>query len=970
MWEIYAYHNSASLFGIFNAIAAVMASAGYMGVLAVILFVGFIAALFSYALAPQKLQGWQWLGSVVIVYCVLFLPRVTVQIIDKTGAGPVQVVDNVPLGIASLGSLTSTVGNAVTEFFETAFQIIPGPAALPAELSYQQTGLMFGSRIIQQTRSVSFPETGFKADLMSFLTNCTAYDVADGSISANALAQTDDIWSLIANTNPARFTRVTTSGGLTAATCVDAYNILSTRVPANVNALRMTLARALNPTLSPATAGVRVDNQIYTAYARAQIATASSTASTLILQNAMINAVRDAAEMSCQQINDPTCMLGATARANAVAQQNSAWINGAKIAADALPVIRNVAEALIYAIFPIIILLLFLSTGKHTVTMFLAYVSVLISIQLWPPLYAILNYMATSFSEMQTASAADLGTGVSTLSATTAGPIYSNAISGQAVVSYLIMAIPYLAWSLANKLSNFGSTLIGGVSAMQSTAASASAAAASGNVSMGNVTMDQRMVSPSTSNPFVSKAQNAQAAWITSDGVGRKAVSLLKNEGITSTIIQTQATQSDVEQANQTASAAASDMLSAGSAQSSALTQAFNKVRTSTTSSSSAAGQSRAAGEDLSRAAESLSSEVKRITKGTGYSEDQVAGVLLKFGAMPGAGGVGGGAAVEKRYGVKLSDDEKAILDRANSDSFKTARAFSDRVSRDTTFMNRLSQDGSSGSSLASALTQTAQRSQTAERKYAEASSWAQQVQSALVNGTTISRDISKDPAFFEMVMANEAEAANYRDNPQALQAFWASKIGSLATTPTTFRDGSPTLGSAGAARERFESSRSDSAVNPNIGGIGAGNDSSVRNGALPSPGRAPSVGSPGSASMPSAPLGGGANDPLANPAEFRSSVSADGSRATATASQDIGTFNERHKLTRTEGGTLKTSDSMAARSAQMLGDDVIENEGERNARLEEARVRAANSPLQQDRNATSEIPTMMPSSGQRKPRK
>lgn len=970
MWEIYAYHNSASLFGIFNAIAAVMASAGYMGVLAVILFVGFCAAMFSYALAPQKLQGWQWLASVVLVYCVLFLPRVTVQIVDKTGAGPVQVVDNVPFGVASLASLTSTVGNAVTEFFETAFQIIPGPAALPAELSYQQTGLMFGSRIIQQTRSVSFPETGFKADLMSFLTNCTAYDVADGSISANALAQTDDIWSLIANTNPARFTRVTTSGGLTAATCVDAYNILSTRVPSNVNALRMTLARALNPSLSPAAAGVRVDNQIYTAYARSQIATASSTASTLILQNAMINAVRDAAEMSCQQVNDPTCMLGATARANAVAQQNSAWINGAKIAADALPVIRNVAEALVYAIFPLVILLLFLSTGKHTVTMLLAYVSVLISIQLWPPLYAILNYMATMYSEMQTASAADLGSGVSVLSATTAGPIYSNAISGQAVVSLLIMSIPYFAWSLANKLSNFGSTLIGGVSALQSTTASASAAAASGNVSMGNVSMDQRMVSPSTSNAFVSTRQDARGNRITEDGTGRKAVSLLQNQGITSTIVQTQATQSDVEQANQSASAAASNMLSAGTAQSSALTQAFNKIRSNSSTSASGAGQNRVASEDLSSAAESLSSEVKRITKGTGYSEDQVAGVLLKFGAMPGAGGVGGGAAVEKRYGVKLSDDEKNILDRANSESFKTARAFSDRATRDTSFLNRLSQEGTSGASLASALTATTQRSQTAERKYNEASTWAQQVQSALVNGTTISRDISKDPAFFEMVMANEAEAAHYQNNPQALQAFWASKIGSLATTPTTFRNGAPTLSSAGAARQQYESSTSDASVNPNVVGVGAANDSAVATRSLPSPGRAPSTSMPGSPTMPAAPVGGGQNDPLSNPSEFRSGVSGDAAKANATTNQDVSSFDQRHKLSRTDGGTLKSKDSMTVRSVEMLGDDVIENDRERNARLDEARGRAANSPLQQDRNATSEIPTMMPSSGQRKPRK
>ena len=150
MWEIYAYQNADSLFGVFNAAAAIHASGDYAAAVAAVAFCGFVTALIAYAFAPEKLQGWKWLGTVVLVFSVLIVPKVTVGIVDKTGGSAVKVVDNVPFGVAVLGSLTSTIGNTLTGLFETAFQVIPGAGALPAELSYQQNGLMFGNRLIRE----------------------------------------------------------------------------------------------------------------------------------------------------------------------------------------------------------------------------------------------------------------------------------------------------------------------------------------------------------------------------------------------------------------------------------------------------------------------------------------------------------------------------------------------------------------------------------------------------------------------------------------------------------------------------------------------------------------------------------------------------------------------------------------------------------------------------------------------------
>ena len=107
---------------------------------AAVAFCGFVAALIAYAFAPEKLQGLEVVGHRGAG--VLGADRAQG---DRRHRGQdrrlsaVKVVDNVPFGVALLGSLTSTIGHTLTGLFETAFQVIPGIGALPAELSTSRT---------------------------------------------------------------------------------------------------------------------------------------------------------------------------------------------------------------------------------------------------------------------------------------------------------------------------------------------------------------------------------------------------------------------------------------------------------------------------------------------------------------------------------------------------------------------------------------------------------------------------------------------------------------------------------------------------------------------------------------------------------------------------------------------------------------------------------------------------------------
>jgi conjugal transfer mating pair stabilization protein TraG len=965
MWEIYAYHNTEALAGIFNAIAAIMASSTYLSAIAAVVFCGFVAAMIAYMFQPEKLQGWKWLISIVLVYGVLFVPRVTVGVVDKTGGTAVRIIANVPFGMAALGGLTSAIGNTITELFETAFQVLPGPSALPAELAYQQNGLMFGSRLIQETRRASIPDPAVRTDLVNFVNNCTSYDIADGTISPTAFSTSADLWTTMAATNPARFSIITSATGVTTNTCDVVYASINSRLPAQITDLTTRLGQRLNPSLASLAAQAAVVNQIPQAYIRGQIATAASTATDLIRQNAMINAINDAGEMGCQKINDPSCMMLATGRASAVASQNAAWINGAKISEQALPVVRNVAEAMCYAVFPLIVLLLFLSTGRTTLLMLTGYTAALISIQLWPPLFAILNYMATIYSQLDQAAAAEVGGGVKALALQSASPIYANAVSSQAVVSYLIIGIPMLAYALANRLVNFGSAMVGGLQGLQSASISGSpsAAAALGNSNMGNVTMDQRMVSPSDSSPFVSRRQDIDGNWITTTGDGAQATEYLLNRGAAARVISSRVSQSSVAEATRAAESARSDVVSAGSELSSALVDTMSRASTRFQSSNRSSGQALSSVEELGQSADRVRGITEQVSKATGVSASQVADIGFRLSGgvgTPGISPIKGSAmgTAGKAYRSDLSQQEQFVAQQLTNDQLREFRSFADRATRDQSFVRALGSESRDGHDLSSRLSTATSRVQSAQSIYSERQAVANRLSTSYESGEVLSIDLAQLPANSNFMQHYQRLAAEYGSESLALQAAMTSELATRALPPTR----NPSLnGALPASFSDVRSAHQEDAQDPVFAGSRVtsaeqANDRAAAPRISSAPLRAPDV--------PTA-LG-----------SVRSDVT---SRAAATANTPTAadTFDQRNEITRNPDGTVGTKRSQVLGSARQLREDVTnmrdnardliaDGSGQALTAAEEARARNSQSPRARDIKSTSDVPTLLPSSGKR----
>jgi conjugal transfer mating pair stabilization protein TraG len=531
--DIITYGNVALLGGILQALAHIFGeSADFRGMMLTVGTIGFIVALVAYAFQPQKLTGWYWLATVLCVSVVLVVPRANVRVVDRlqncADDTCITVVNDVPLGLAVLASVTSRIGDELTRVFETRFMDISpsigageaGAAGFP-DLNYRANGLMFGSKLIREAARATFPDPNFRFNLMMYLDSCAGPDMSDGTVSPATIQRSRDIWEDLGLSedptregggNPARFTP--TANG-TPISCRNLREQINADLPTQIQGAVDMMGRRMNAEGTNETGGssnvssnpavrARTLEQLRQAYERTRLGDGAGDASTMVRQNAMINAIGDAAGKRSHRTNDPTSMLVGLAEAQAKVSTNTAWITGAKVAEEAMPLIRNGIEAILYAAFPFIVLMALVVTGRTTAKLLTSYATTLLWIQLWPPLFAVLNYMASAAAARHLAAAGtipravgDSPTAETGLSLLTAASIYENSISDVAVVGYLVISIPVIAWSLVKGMEAIGGSALAGASAFTGGAHAGASQAATGNISMGNVKTDNVQLAPS-----------------------------------------------------------------------------------------------------------------------------------------------------------------------------------------------------------------------------------------------------------------------------------------------------------------------------------------------------------------------------------------------------------------------------------------------------------------------------------------
>jgi conjugal transfer mating pair stabilization protein TraG len=102
---------------------------------------GVLAALFAFIKQRNPMVMVQWLAIFMVLTSVLLVPKRSVQIIDPAA---VWKTDNVPVGLAAIASLTTSIGYKMASTYDMLM-------ARPDSVTYSKSGMLFGSQIVAET---------------------------------------------------------------------------------------------------------------------------------------------------------------------------------------------------------------------------------------------------------------------------------------------------------------------------------------------------------------------------------------------------------------------------------------------------------------------------------------------------------------------------------------------------------------------------------------------------------------------------------------------------------------------------------------------------------------------------------------------------------------------------------------------------------------------------------------------------
>lgn len=438
MWEIYSYGGGDTLYYVFNALALIMrddyrylvAFAGVLGILMVV----FVGAF------NQRNINLQWFLLYAFMIVVFLNNTVSVQIIDRIQPANNNRVDNVPFGAAVFASLVSTIGDRITRSFDVYF-------TLPGDVQYTSNGLIFGSRLMADMNEIRTLDAQTSVQLNTFLKDCTFYEIYEGNLTWTELTQSEDIWAVIGNNlNPARATPLNLFGGNgITLSCVLTYAILTNvLVTETQNSLEM-LGLASYPGMLPGVALAQVQASLPSVV---DYFTGISRSATDIIENQLVANQLNMAVRNVADYSGATATLTNYAIAQSDVNRKNLYAQLGYSAAKMLPLFKNLLEAFLYGVFPVIFIIMLLPRGEMVLG---TYVKALLSVQLWTVLYAILNLILTVHGAKLTQDAAyDVTLGSAALNIGTYAGIKGVAQDMVLLAGYMSITIPVFAWSLVS----------------------------------------------------------------------------------------------------------------------------------------------------------------------------------------------------------------------------------------------------------------------------------------------------------------------------------------------------------------------------------------------------------------------------------------------------------------------------------------------------------------------------------------
>lgn len=427
--EVYTFGNMDFLFQVFTAVKQLMGTSDYMTLVRLTILLGFLILAYQVFFSLRidiVASGFlkQYL-IVIIAFYVLLVPKTDVVIRDEIRNQQVSV-QSVPYGIGMVAHFFTTMEKGLTTLIETYF-------TTPDDMKFSKTGYAFSTILLDNLRFATPTDPYYKRTLNDYIVNCFFSDVVWGDIDLGAFIQSNNIMADMApqHSRPL-FTMVYNAAAPagTAKTCQDAY---TTDVFGPMATEATTSLTALNKVMQ-----VDVTGRIATVV-NSYLNMGAGSATDVIQQAMAANAVKEGlAQTALYSGVSADAVMYSSALAEQ--QQASSWIVAGELSKRYIPIIRQVFEALIYGLFPIIFLMMMTPMGVKAVRI---YFSLLVWLLMWSPLYALLNLIVnTRTTGVLAASWGQFSLGQMPY-------IYQSTSDLTAMAGYLAWAVPTLAFAVA-----------------------------------------------------------------------------------------------------------------------------------------------------------------------------------------------------------------------------------------------------------------------------------------------------------------------------------------------------------------------------------------------------------------------------------------------------------------------------------------------------------------------------------------
>lgn len=547
---VYVMAGGAYMAQIFNGVATMVGTSAWDSMMRIVMLISGMSALAVYMRSHDPKELVKFVAFIILITSVLLIPKRSVQIIDRSDPTGVYRVDNVPLGLAVPAKFITSIGTDITEIYERLFH-------LPDSLMYSKTGMLYGADLIGHVSDV-MTVNGDLAELMGmYVKNCVIGDILlNHKYSFQERMNSRDPYTLIFR-QPSPLRGVMVPYGNSEAqqegfwTCeMLAKNVLMPKLGIDTTTggatWEYTVRRLFGGAPDADVLYATLLGDSYNYYYQG-----GQTAGQLMRTSVVMNALRNGISAYSAQSGDTASLVNLSS-SSSYNKMRLSWATSGSIGVKFLPLMNTILLALIFALFPITILLA--TIHVLTIGMLKNYIFSIIYLQSWPPMFAILNSAATFYLRGKTG-----GTEFNLANLASIQEMHSDI---GLVAGWLTLSIPFIAYGIVKGMGSVVSqagNYLG--TAINSSATASSSQAADGTWAFNNMQTDNvsgnkwdtnyshregQTTQQLASGASVTQTASGQMVYDSSTAMSRLPVSI-KGSDVTASTLQDMARRADVQ---------------------------------------------------------------------------------------------------------------------------------------------------------------------------------------------------------------------------------------------------------------------------------------------------------------------------------------------------------------------------------------------------------------------------------------